>query len=106
VYLAARDVEPQPDGLPTNQGMTKQAYTVTVVDLTTGHRTQLAKAGACLCLGWPAPTVTWSPDGTTIAYAKTGSHPGIYLVPAHGGKPTILYASRIGTTLAWQPLNE
>ena len=106
VVLVARDVDPQPIGLPTNQGLTKQSFTVTTVDLETGEQQELANAGKCLCLGWPSPAVTWSPDGGHIAFARTGSSPGVYLVPSEGGRPDSVYGGRIGTTLAWQPTTD
>lgn len=102
-YLATQDVGEQP---PEENAIRFQSHTVTVLDLGTGETRELAAAGKCACAGWPSPTLTWSPDGELIAFAKTGSSPGVFTVPATGGEVTQLLSSRIGTTLAWQPVRE
>lgn len=38
----------------------------------------------------------WSPNGVYISYAKSGSHPGLYIVRADGSKPERMLASGNG----------
>jgi hypothetical protein len=89
-------------------GYEQTGFTATVVDLATGTVTPLLDAGHCFCAGLPAPSLTWSPDGTVIAVATTTDSEqswGVYLVQPDGSDPERL---KIGlyAALAWQPLTE
>ncbi len=55
---------------------------------------------------------TWSPDGTMIAFAKSGSKPGLYVVPGNGSAPERFLAPGNGNniddgilSLNWSPDN-
>jgi len=90
------------------KGYEETAFTASAVDLTTGSVTSLLDAGQCFCVGLPAPTLTWSPDGTLLAVATTTSNtlePGVYLVDPDGSDPE---RAKIGlyAALAWQPLTD
>ena len=82
------------------------AYTAEVLDLSTGSTTRLLGAGLSRPDDDVAPTLTWSPDGRSVAIATTAEAerpPGVYLVPPDGG-PAELVASGSYAALAWQPL--
>jgi len=90
------------------KGYEETAFTATVVDLATGTVTSLLDAGHCFCASLPAPSLTWSPDGTLIAVATTTDSEqswGVYLVHPDGSDPERV---KIGlyAALAWQPLTE
>jgi Tol biopolymer transport system component len=82
------------------------SFTAEVVDLSTGQTTRLLDAGHCFCAGVAGPTLTWSPDGETVAVAVTtgSARPwGVYLVRPDGSNPEQI-ASGSYAALAWQPL--
>jgi Tol biopolymer transport system component len=88
------------------RGTAATAYTATAIDLTTGVATPLLEAGHCFCAGLPAPSLTWSPDGSVVAVATTTSSQlewGVYLVRPDGSASERV---KIGAyaALAWQPL--
>jgi Tol biopolymer transport system component len=90
------------------RGHDATAFTATTIDLTTGVVTPLLEAGHCFCAGLPAPSLTWSPDGTVVAVATTTSSQlawGVYLVRADGSSSDRV---KIGAyaALAWQPLTD
>jgi len=90
------------------EGYDQTAFTATAVDLATGTVTPLLDAGHCFCVGLPAPSLTWSPDGTVIAVATTTDNEqswGVYVVRPDGSDPERV---KIGlyAALAWQPLTD
>ena len=89
-------------------GYDETAYTATAVDLATGATTPLLDAGHCFCAGVPAPSLTWSPDGSVIAVTTTTDgekSTGVYVVRPDGSQAERV---KIGSyaALAWQPLTE
>lgn len=65
----------------------------------------LLYAGHCACLGLPAPSVAWSPDGTLIAVAATqgARSPGINLIRPDGTGLQHVAGGYYGG-VAWQPV--
>jgi Tol biopolymer transport system component len=87
-------------------GYDETAYTATVVDLATGAVTPVLDAGHCFCAGVPAPSLTWSPDGTVIAVATTtdgAQSSGVYVVGPDGSDPERVKLGMYAA-LAWQPI--
>ncbi len=82
------------------------AYTAEVLDLSTGKTTRLLDAGQTRTGDVAAPTLTWSPDGDSVAIATTGEAEqpwGVYLVrPDGSGIEQVARGSY--AALAWQPL--
>lgn len=90
----------------TVRGREETAFTAAVLDVATGRATAVLDAGHCGCGGLAAPTLTWTPDGSSIAVATTRGAEvpwGVYLVRPTGGVVEQL-ASGSYAALAWQPL--
>ena len=66
---------------------------------------ELHDAGHCACLGLPAPSLTWSPDGKLIAVAVTQSADGagIFTIRPDGTGWTLLHGG-IYADVDWQPV--
>ncbi len=64
-------------------------------------------AGHCACLGLPAPSLTWSPDGELLAVAVTQGEggAGIYTVRPDGSGWALLHSGIYGD-VDWQPVGD
>jgi hypothetical protein len=101
--LAYFETQPFQDG-----DRAETSYIAEVMDLSSGRATPLLDAGHCRCGGVAAPTLTWSPDGESVAVATTRGAEvpwGLYLVPPTGGQAEQV-ASGSFAALAWQPLRD
>ena len=110
-FVEATDID-VPDAPPERTGLRVYRYTLSVVDVGSGEVTDLGDLGYCVCLGTPAPTQTWSPDGRRIAAtsvvegedeplnARVGP---MYLVRPDGSGSDQL-PPLDATSLAWQPV--
>ena len=103
LQLAYFDTRPVREG-----GRDETAFTAEVLDLATAKSVRLLDAGHCGCGGIAAPTLTWSPDGSSVAIATTrgAEQPwGVYLVRLDGGEVERV-AGGSYAALAWQPLRD
>ena len=66
---------------------------------------ELHKAGTCYCLGF-APSLTWSPDGTSLAFVASGGEGvpagGLIVIDADG--TGLRQVTEDGGGPAWQPV--
>ena len=101
------------DGVPMSEDLPGFVrHVLLVVDVQTGQDVRVIDAGACYCVGIPAPVAAWSPDGDWIAVSTVGgatprdtggAHAdGLYLVRPDGSD---LHRVAQGgfTALAWRP---
>lgn len=99
-------------GVPGLPMMDHTLATIGLEDVAPVHLTDL---GNCVCLGVSAPTTTWSPDGTLLAYTRvipgTPRDPGatraggVYVMRPDGTGEQLV-AVQVESELAWQPLPE
>ncbi len=73
---------------PSNE---TEGNTISIFDIQTGELSRTLKVD----LGYgPISTMSWSPDGKWIAFTPRDAN-GIFLVPADGGTPHLLYSDNV-----------
>lgn len=111
--LAVMQVTPLSVG-GASPGLVPLRFTLIVLGVHSGTTQMTRDVGSCYCVGLPAPTATWSPDGSLIA-VSTVRNPkgrditdargnGVYVVRPDGSDWRLLTKSSVGTSLTWQPL--
>jgi Tol biopolymer transport system component len=100
--LAFLESRPLPDS--PNQ---ERSFTVVRVGADGSDPRELHAAGHCVCLGLPAPTVTWTPDGEqiTVTVTQSAEGAGLYTMAPDGTDWTLLRPGVYGD-VDWQPLVE
>lgn len=111
--LAVIEMTPLPLS-EVSAGLVPFKFTLTVLGVDSGTPVMSRDVGSCYCVGLPAPTATWSPDGSLIA-VSTVRNPkgrditaargnGVYVVQPDGSHWRLLTKASVGTSLTWQPL--
>jgi Tol biopolymer transport system component len=105
-YIGSTDIRPCRRNVMTKTTTCDDQWQLHVMSIALGggEPVALQEAGTCYCLGF-APSLTWSPDGTSLAFVGSGtdSFPGGLTVMNADGT-SLRQVAEDGDGPAWQPI--